>query len=539
MKNNKMKICILSIYPRDKLFVEDIGTCYIAASVRKAGFETYHIAVSEKIIDYDYIIGLHPTVVAANVYDDTKNISYTILFQLKNKMNDVIFIVGGYTATYHCSEFLQEFIFVDYLVHGEGEMTFLELINAIDTKSSVENIKGIAYRENNKIIKNPIRPYIDDLDTLPFPSRDILVKHKFRFATVSTSRGCTRNCSFCNSRSFWKKYRGRSIENVISELQILKHEYGQYRISFADNSIEDPDGKGKRLLDLANAMIEKELNIYYYVKLRADIYKYLDIFKLNILKKSGLSAAFIGIESANNHELQNVYHKSLDVDTINASIKFFAQNEINIFIGFIMFNPYSTFKTLHDNINWLEKNNFCSFFYLLYIKAHLYAGTDLYNMARDDNLISSEGYCNYAHYKFVDERVEKMSLFLESVFRNLRQKRDVLRKLEFYKYDHNFITAQLLRYSERTGDSYISDLVNKFVAEKESALSEVNMMNSTMFRRIMDLAEKSWNFEKAEKILYECIDFTKLEGIHTKIANSRFIMNRKLVKWNGFLKELI
>ena len=84
----------------------------------------------------------------------------------------------------------------------------------------VEDVRGLIYRKGDTIISNKDQDLIKDLDMLPPPARDLLVDNNIRFAQVLTSRGCTRNCSFCCSNGYWKKWRGRDIKKVIDEVVV-------------------------------------------------------------------------------------------------------------------------------------------------------------------------------------------------------------------------------------------------------------------------------------------------------------------------------
>ncbi len=145
-------------------------------------------------------------------------------------------IVGGYLPT-----FSSESIFktlgnkVDFLVVGEGEQTFLELVQRILIGSNhFDDIRGIAFLRQGTSQYTPKRELIQDLDSFPFPIRKI----RFRSASVATSRGCIFNCSFCSIKNFYsRKYRTRSVENVIAELVTLKRKGVKYLKFLDDNAI--------------------------------------------------------------------------------------------------------------------------------------------------------------------------------------------------------------------------------------------------------------------------------------------------------------
>ena len=155
----------------------------------------------------------------------TNRIACFDLVKLSKKINPSMkVIMGSCHATIAWNQILQNFP-VDFIVLGEGERTIVELLNHPERK---ENIRGIAYLENGKIIKTEPRPPIKNLDELPFPKhtyfRDRIEKTKRAF--MITSRGCPFNCTFCSSSAYWGKWRRqRTVENVIEEIKQLKKDF--------------------------------------------------------------------------------------------------------------------------------------------------------------------------------------------------------------------------------------------------------------------------------------------------------------------------
>ena len=159
--------------------------------------------------------------------------AYRIVKKFKNK---AIFVAGGAYASFSPEEVLGNGF--DYIVYGEGEKTFLQLVNRIDKKRKIDSQKGIIYYKENKVIKNSPQPLIKNLNSLPFPARDLFPMKKYEdFGTIMTARGCPFNCLFCNSRKFWQqKYRSRSISNIYKELEELVRKYKKKYIFFMDDT---------------------------------------------------------------------------------------------------------------------------------------------------------------------------------------------------------------------------------------------------------------------------------------------------------------
>jgi radical SAM superfamily enzyme YgiQ (UPF0313 family) len=133
---------------------------------------------------------------------------------------------------------------IDVVVRGEGEVTLVELLNAIEKEKSFDKIKGIVYRKNGKIVENEPREFIEDLDSLPFPHEtapDLLKDFEkypiSAFRNIFAIRGCPFNCFFCGSREIWgRRCRFRSVENVIEEIKGLE-KMGLKSVNFDDDTL--------------------------------------------------------------------------------------------------------------------------------------------------------------------------------------------------------------------------------------------------------------------------------------------------------------
>ncbi len=152
-------------------------------------------------------------------------------------------IVGG-PGSIHGSEFLNAGC--DIVVHGEGEKTVLEIAGYLRGDIAIERIKGVSFKQNKEIINTGFPDLIENIDEIPFPNRDkipirsyydnYILAAKYPYATMITSRGCPYRCIFCNSPDIWqRRYRVRSVENVIKEVDLLVNRYKIRYIAFLDD----------------------------------------------------------------------------------------------------------------------------------------------------------------------------------------------------------------------------------------------------------------------------------------------------------------
>jgi len=154
-------------------------------------------------------------------------------------------VMGGPHPCYIDEEILAS-PWVDFIVHGEGEVTLLELVRALERGGKDwEEAKGLSFQKDGEVVRTPSRPVIQDLDTLPLPARHLIDMDLYRrtkfgerpITPVFTSRGCPANCNFCSSSSFFgRRWRARSADSVLEELEELHNTYGFGAVAFVDDN---------------------------------------------------------------------------------------------------------------------------------------------------------------------------------------------------------------------------------------------------------------------------------------------------------------
>ncbi|NVM31135.1 MAG: cobalamin B12-binding domain-containing protein, partial [Candidatus Helarchaeota archaeon] len=232
--------------------------------------------------------------------------SYTATMKLCKmaKEEGVPTLVGGYHPTLVPE--LVERPEIDYIVRGEGELTFPTLIDAINNGHKMDDVLGVSYSKNGSVHHNPPRPLIDDLDTLPFPRRDLVRGNYYAYFggsvdVMESSRGCAHDCHFCCVIQFHqRRFRTKSPERVIQELhQLNKRRYWHI---FQDSSFTL---NMKRVDKICDLIIEHGLeNKWYSAQGRVDsVVKNPAI--VDKMQKAGFKMLFIGIES--------IFQKSLDI----------------------------------------------------------------------------------------------------------------------------------------------------------------------------------------------------------------------------------
>ncbi len=199
---------------------------------------------------------------------------------------------------------------LDFIVRGEGEQTIVELLDALTGNTDLADVKGIVYMEQGLLKVTPDRPLMQDLDNQPM-AWDLLDWDDYhyyvipgsRLGAVDTSRGCDKECTFCSQQKFWlKRWRARSPEDIVREMELLKVEHGVNVVLFTDDYPTPDRARWERLLDL---LIEKDLGQYILMETRAaDIIRDEDIMPK--YRKAGIIHIYVGTEAVDQASLDYI-----------------------------------------------------------------------------------------------------------------------------------------------------------------------------------------------------------------------------------------
>ncbi len=239
----------------------------------------------------------------------------------------------------------------EYAIYGEGEITFSELISHMKGEYHLSDIKGLMYQNGSKkVITNPPREKIKDIDTLPIPAYDIWPMKRYPLHRLVTARGCPYACVWCNSSSIWDQtQRAMSPEKMISEIEFLVKNYGKKIFVFGDNSFNVDLDRVETFCDL---LIERDIQILWSVSLRADIMTGEIAQKM---RKAGCFNVSIGIESANNYILSKI-NKGTTIEKITAGIKMLKEADIEIMSQYVIGSPHETLETVKESIAYAKQS---------------------------------------------------------------------------------------------------------------------------------------------------------------------------------------
>lgn len=238
----------------------------------------------------------------------------------------ILTVMGGPHVTLVPKEFLEEAKNVDIAVTSEGEYSMLDVAQAFEGKKQLKEILGIAYRQNGKVMVNPSRPLIENLDELPYPAYDLVDMEQylnpkkigyrsFRDKAISmiTSRGCPFNCCFCAVHlHMGRGFRAHSAEYVLKHIEYVVDRFDVKNIFFEDDNLTLDLARFEAICD---GLISNKVKIGWETPngVRADC---LNLNLLKKMKKSGCQSVFFGVESGDQQILDNVICKSLDLNRV-------------------------------------------------------------------------------------------------------------------------------------------------------------------------------------------------------------------------------
>lgn len=267
------------------------------------------------------------------------------------------YIIGGHGPSPEPGFFMRK-TNADAVVIGEGEITIIELLQAIANRAPLSGIKGIAFKENGGVTVTEERPLVKDVDSIPFPAYDLFPVYYYRllrfcYATnndfimpVLSGRGCTFQCNFCYRMD--KGFRPRMNDSIIEEIRYLKSKYGVTYIMFSDELLMSSI---PRTINLCEDFIRAELNIKWECAGRLN-YARPDLLRL--MKRAGCVFIQYGIESMDDQILKNM-NKSLTTELIVKGIEATVSAGISPGFNVIFGNIGENKEILNKGVEFLLK----------------------------------------------------------------------------------------------------------------------------------------------------------------------------------------
>jgi anaerobic magnesium-protoporphyrin IX monomethyl ester cyclase len=360
-----------------------LGIAYLAAVAEKAGHEVTVIDCQAEKLNYETFRNR----ISTTSFDVIGVTATTLLYKSameiitisKQAQPQAFTILGGSHGTFWDDNALNDFTSLDLIVRKEGEQTFIELLDKLKSKSSLDNVLGITFRKEGKIIRTPDRPFLEDLDSLPFPAHDLLplesLKHqgKILFPLI-TSRGCVYWCDFCSTvRMFGRGYRWRSPKNVVDEMQLVHDKYGVDQVTFYDDAFSV---NRERVMKICEELHTRKLDITWDCGTRVDM---VDKEMLKTMHNAGCFAVWLGVESGS-EAILGAMNKSIKLDQTRTAFKTANKAGLMTIANTVIGFPGETEQTAHQTIRFIKELNPDSVgFYV----ATPYPGTPMYEQVKE------------------------------------------------------------------------------------------------------------------------------------------------------------
>lgn len=326
----------------------------------------------------------NPDVVGLQILTANRVCSFRLIELINNKYPNIRIIAGGIHVTVMYEQILHKYPFLTAVL-GEGEITFSELI---DDGKRLEDIDGIAFHHDGRIIKTRERALIENLDELPFPKHEIFFNESRRCGCILTSRGCPFSCTFCCLCSIsQRKVRYRSVKNVVDEIEYLTRKFKQMSsLWIHDDSLFL---NNDRVIELCNEIVKRGIKLEFTCSGRM---KPLNAQMIAALEKAGFTHILFGLESGAKEILKTSKKAITKEDAINA-IELFSKTSIRVTMFFIIGLPGETIETVKETIELVQTLQRIKYIWLgdqmgiLFI----YPGTEVYEIAKAKGFID-DGY---------------------------------------------------------------------------------------------------------------------------------------------------
>jgi anaerobic magnesium-protoporphyrin IX monomethyl ester cyclase len=391
-----------------------LGLAQLASFIREQSFTVELLDAVALDLQIQQVIeriaAMQPHAVGITALTSSFHNAISLASQIRTTFPDILTLVGGPHASAAPTMVMNEHLCFDLLVFGEGEFTLLEIMDRYRDKdykrskllcdsAQLAGIDGIVFRNDIESIQTAPRQLIDNLDSLPFPARDLLptecyipLPNQYRQLPVihmTTTRGCPNNCSFCSAGAvFGRKVRRKSVQRIIEEIEYVVSHYGAREISFWDDNMVL---NRNWMMALCDALLSSHLDITWTCYARVDA---VDPALLGKMKAAGCFNIFYGFESGSQHLLDLIDKKIRLKDSIRIC-RWTREAGIEVRGSFMLGLPGETPELARQTIRFaLELDPD----YAQFCLTTPYPGTRLYKQAKQFGRLSDK-LCDYHGWK--------------------------------------------------------------------------------------------------------------------------------------------
>lgn len=390
----------------------NLGLGYLAAVLRQYGYSVHVVDIEqepEKILKK--ALEIDPVLIGFSLIFQFFIDRYAVLlYLLRANGIDCHFTMGGHFPSLSYEQTLDLVPELDSIVRFEGEITLVELVDAVSEGKDWHGLHGLAYRSDQEVVATTARALLDDLDQLPYPDRDYEPEMVLgrSIMPILASRGCARTCSFCSIHTFYRAAPGRIVRTrkpaeVVREMRQLYEEEGVTIFLFQD---DDFPLFGQVWRRWANEFVDElhrnELpgKVIWKMNCRADA---VDRELFIRMRDAGLYLVYMGLESGSEQGLETL-HKQITVQQNYRAVNLLKDIGLMFEYGFMLLDPSSTFESIRENVAFLRNILDDGCLPVTFCRMLPYHGTPIYDeLVRTDRLRGDV--CN-PDYDFLDPRIE-------------------------------------------------------------------------------------------------------------------------------------
>ncbi|MDI6854944.1 MAG: radical SAM protein [Deltaproteobacteria bacterium] len=372
--------------PRPHIFsrvvIPRLGCVLLGTILQRQGLEVK--VIIEEVSQPDYrSLDFKPDLVGISSISSTAPRAYELADYYRQQGIPVL--LGGAHSSFLPEEGLNH---ADFVICGEGDEALPELVNVLNAGEDWQNIRNLAFKEGDEVRKNPWRPFVEDLDSLPIPDYGLIHGWKGNGAhcvSIATSRGCPFNCRFCSViLLFGRKYRMNSVDRVMEEIRVVGSQ--AHHIFFCDDNFT---ANRERTKELCSRILKENLKIEWSAQVRVEAARDPELMEL--MAKSGCFVVFVGLESINPATLK-AYNKSQTVENIKECVINFHKYGIRVHGMFVFGAEDDHYQVVRDTVKFSRQVDLDSLQYLILTPV---PGTPFYQEMEAQNRIICKDWSQY------------------------------------------------------------------------------------------------------------------------------------------------
>lgn len=355
-------ILFINLPPYESYYAENVphlGMLYVMTALRQHGYTVSYMDCASRLVRHKQVVQsireVAPRMVAFSIDTDNLFSAGNLSKDLKHIFGPELQIMFGGPASQGQAEEIMNRSAADVLVIGEGEYAACEVADCLlRQERSLNDIKGIVYRSTDGLVKTPAREPIQDLDAIPFPNRDFLPNPAAYQASIISGRGCPFRCTFCFEGRMGNKYRHRSPENIVAEMEYLASLSKPVFICINDDTFSADVEHTLRLCRLMRERFRPWDELLWFCEVRVDvIHRHPEL--VDEMVSAGAARIQIGVESADRDVLRAYKRMNVKPEVVEDAIaKFHRAGIPSIYCGFILGGPHETMETMQRTLDFAK-----------------------------------------------------------------------------------------------------------------------------------------------------------------------------------------